>query len=236
MHRLGFEEADFSELISLLQQNPNIKVVSLFSHFVASDDPQQDAFTLVQDHKFRTWSEFIEKQLGYQVIKHISNTDGILRFERSAYDMVRLGIGLYGIDPSGNFQQHLQNVFALKTVISQIRSVGPGESVGYSRAGISEKSRKIAVIPIGYADGFRRVLGHGNGHVFVDGIKAPVVGNVCMDMCMIDVTHIRCDEGDEVVVFENNIQLGEIASLQNTIPYEVLTSVSQRVRRIYIRE
>ena len=172
----------------------------------------------------------------YPVLRHLLNSAGIVRFPEAQFDMVRLGIGLYGIGIDDAEQQQLQPVSTLKTVISQIKHIPAGESVGYSRRHITERDTCIAIIPIGYADGLNRKFGNGRGRVLVNGCPAPVIGNVCMDMCMIDITGIAAGEGDEVIIFDRTHPVQEMAKTLDTIPYEVLTAVSRRVKRIYYQE
>jgi alanine racemase len=172
----------------------------------------------------------------YPVLRHILNSSGIVRFPDAQFDMVRLGIGLYGIDPSGNMQKELQHIGVLKTVISQLRQIRSHETVGYSRKGKVTRDTMIATVAIGYADGLNRRLGNGRGYMLVNGKRAPIVGSICMDMTMLDVTDIACKEGDEVIVFGKEPGIMEIADKTGTIPYEVLTAISQRVKRVYFWE
>ena len=236
MHRLGFLESDIPALLEQLHKYPRLKIASIFSHLSASDEVRYDDFTSLQFERFGRIATEIEQAIGYKVLKHISNTAAALRFGQEGLDMVRLGIGLYGIDPSGVFPNLLEPVFTLKTTISQIKKIGPNESVGYSRKAISNHVRSIAVLALGYADGLNRLLGNGNGSFEVNGQEAPIVGNVCMDMCMIDVSGIACEEGDEAILFGKHKPIQDIAAAIGSIPYEVLTSISQRVKRIYVSE
>ncbi|UII28006.1 bifunctional UDP-N-acetylmuramoyl-tripeptide:D-alanyl-D-alanine ligase/alanine racemase [Fulvivirga maritima] len=236
MHRLGFEKPDLEELLSLLKANPNLVVKSIFSHLAGADEAEHKDFSYQQAKKVKDWSDIIKKGLGYAPIVHLLNSPGIIRFPDLQFDMVRLGIGLYGLDTNNLEQQHLLPISRLKTMISQIKKVNPGETVGYSRKGKVNHEMKIATIAIGYADGFNRGFGNGNGEVWINGKKAPVIGNVCMDMTMIDVTNIDAQEGDEVEVFGEHVTITEMADKINTIPYEILTNVSQRVKRIYYTE
>jgi alanine racemase len=236
MHRLGFLENDFDELCSVLRESPQVRIRSVFSHMAASDNPLMDGFTNSQKDKFERACDIVEKTLGYSFLKHLCNSGGITRFPSAHYDMVRLGIGMYGIGVNAEEQKNLQNVGALKTRISQIKSVKKGESVGYNRNGPVSKDTRIAVIPIGYADGFGRSLGNGRHGVFVNGKWCVTIGNICMDMCMIDVSGCEVQEGDEAVIFENAEQIEEMAKAMSSIAYEVLTSVSGRVKRIYVQE
>jgi len=234
MHRLGFLEEEAEQLCETLVRNKNIRVCSVFSHLAGSDEEQFDHFTRTQILLFRKLSEQITNSLGYPVIRHILNTSGIERFPEAQFDMVRLGIGLYGISSAD--QKNLKNVSTLKSTILQIKPVKPGETVGYSRRGKPARLSRIAIVPVGYADGINRRLGNGNGIFMVHGKPAPVIGNICMDMTMIDVTGIKAHEGDEVVIFGEGIPLTEMAARLRTIPYEVLTGVSERVKRVYYYE
>jgi alanine racemase len=233
MNRLGFGLDEVRFLIDQVLAQPEVKVKSIFSHLAASDDPQHDEFTLQQIEQFKATARSVEEALTYPVIKHILNTAGISRFPNAQLDMVRLGIGLYGIASHLDDQPQLQNVSTFKTVISQIKTVEPGESIGYGRTAMPESTIKIAVLPVGYADGFNRRWSNGKGKVNINGHLAPVIGNVCMDMCMVNVTEIPCNEGDEVELFGNQISILSLAQNLDTIPYEVLTCISNRVKRVY---
>jgi len=236
MHRLGFEEKDIPQLLSILNENPKIKVASVFSHLATSDEKKYDDFTQQQIDRFEAIKQQLQNKLAGKTLFHICNSAGITRFPKAHFDMVRLGIGLYGIDASGGFQSNLQTAFRLKSTISQVREIKADESVGYSRKGTLSTPRKIAVVAIGYADGLRRELSNGKGQVKINGQWASIVGNICMDMCMVDVTTIDCQEGDEVILFETNQEIIAFAHQLNTIPYEVLTSINQRVKRVYWQE
>ncbi len=236
MKRLGFDEQEVDEIINLLLQNQNLRVKSVFTHLAASEDKKHDLFTHEQIQKFERISEKLKAAFNYPILKHVLNSGGIARFPEAQFDMVRLGIGLYGIDPAEKLQKQLQVVGTLKTVISQIREVKSHETIGYGRKGTVQRDSSIAVVAIGYADGLNRRLSNGKGYMMVNGQKAPIVGSVCMDMTMIDVTDIICKDGDEVIVFGKEINISDIATKTGTIPYEVLTSVSQRVKRIYFYE
>lgn len=236
MHRLGFEEPDIARLIEKLAQYPFLKVKSIFSHLAASDDPSLDEFTQVQVALFDRLSAALIQTLPYPVMRHICNTGGISRFPEAHFEMVRLGIGLYGVGANEQDQRHLLNVSALKTTISQIKQLKEGDTVGYSRRGKIDKPTTLATVPIGYADGLNRKLGLGKGVLYVHDKPAPIVGSVCMDMCMIDITGIPAKEGDEVVVFDSFDRLKKLADTLGTITYEVLTSVSGRVKRVYTQE
>lgn len=236
MKRLGFDEPEIDQLTGLLKQYPNIRVRSVFAHLAASEDKKHDEFTAEQIARFKRMSDKISAAFDYPVLRHVLNSSGIVRFPAAQFDMVRLGIGLYGIDPAEKVQKELQQVGTLKTVISQLRGIKSHETVGYGRRGKVSHDAKIATVAIGYADGLNRRLGNGKGYMLVNGQKAPIVGSVCMDMTMLDVTHIDCAEGDEVIVFGKEIDIHDIADKVGTIPYEILTSISQRVKRVYFYE
>jgi Alr-MurF fusion protein len=236
MHRLGFEENDLNQLVKVLKDLPQLKINSIFSHLAGSDSEELDEFTKEQIKIFEKACKLIEKEMGYTSLKHICNSAGISRFKEAHYSMVRLGIGMYGIGANEQEQQKLENVGCLKTKISQIKNVKAGQTVGYNRSGKMEKESQIATLPIGYADGFNRLLGNGKHGVYIHGSLCKTLGNICMDMCMVDITGITCEEGDEVIIFENTQQINVLAKALNSIPYEVLTNVSGRVKRVYIHE
>ncbi|ASU34968.1 bifunctional UDP-N-acetylmuramoyl-tripeptide:D-alanyl-D-alanine ligase/alanine racemase [Mucilaginibacter xinganensis] len=237
MHRLGFEDFEIETLCDLLEANRYIRVQSVFSHLVASEAAKHDKFTKKQISNFETAYKQIELTLGYKVIKHISNTSGITRWPGAHYDMVRLGIGLYGIDTGMETPDTgLQPVATLKTSVAQVKKIKAGETLSYSRSGSLTKDGKIATVRIGYADGYLRAFGNGVGKMLVKGVLAPTVGNITMDMCMIDVTGIDVKEGDEVIIFNEQQRINDLATQIGTIPYEILTNVSQRVKRVYFYE
>ncbi len=236
MHRLGFEAENLSELIAILMNNPAVKVQSILSHLATSDNQNDQTFALEQIALFEKLSTALIKNLGYVPIRHILNTSGISNFKENQYDMVRLGIGLYGVSNDPEEQKQLENVGTLKSVISQIRIIEAGESVGYSRRFIANESTKIATIPIGYADGISRQWGNGVGFVTINHQKAPIVGSICMDMLIVNCTGIDCFEGDQVEIFGTNPTIVHLSSALQTIPYEIMTSISQRVKRIFYRE
>ncbi|ESU24398.1 UDP-N-acetylmuramoylalanyl-D-glutamyl-2,6- diaminopimelate--D-alanyl-D-alanine ligase [Flavobacterium enshiense DK69] len=236
MHRLGFEEKDLDELIGLLRNNNLISVKSIFSHFSASDDLQYKDFTLFQIRTFDSMSQKIMSELSISPIRHILNTSGIYNFSEYQFEMVRLGIGLYGVGNDPEEMTHLEHISTLKTIILQIKNIPVGDSVGYSRKFIADKPTRTAVIPIGYADGIPRSWGNEKGYVVVNQKKARIVGNICMDMLMIDVTDIDCREGDTVTVFGKSPRVTELAEVVGTIPYEILTSISHRVKRVFYKE
>ena len=236
MKRLGFETSDMPTLSKRIQQSSRLRVASVYSHLVASDAPEHQAFTKEQIQRFDQAYQQLVQVIGYHPLQHILNTAGIINHPEAQFDMVRLGIGLYGFDSSGHFQKRLQSVSTLKTVISQLHHVAPGETVGYNRHGKSDQQLRIATLPVGYADGIVRACGNGKVSFLVNGKPAPTVGNICMDMCMIDVTNIDCGEGDPVIIFGRELPITTLAAAIGTIPYEVLTSISQRVKRVYLKD
>jgi Alr-MurF fusion protein len=236
MHRLGFQPEEAQKLGNILKENVYIQVKSVFSHFAVSDILEQEEFTRLQVTKLKYSFEILVKTLGYRPLLHIANSTGIINYPEYQFDAVRLGIGMYGYIDNEKVLNKLENVITLKTVISNIHDLKPGETVGYGRQFVVEKTTAVATVPIGYADGIRRIVGNGKGYVTIHGEKAPIIGNVCMDMMMIDVTNIACKEGDTVIIMGENPSLKEYAEWYQTIPYEVLTSISPRVKRIYYRE
>lgn len=237
MHRLGFEEKELENLLTILRTQDKLKVNSIFTHLAASDQPEHDSFTIQQINLFEKWSQKVIDQLGYPTLRHILNSNGITRFKDYQYEMVRLGLGLYGIDNSEMIQDLLQPVGTLKTTITQIKEVAAGETVGYSRKGKVTEDKRIATVGIGYADGLDRRLSNGKGFMMIHQQQAPIIGNVCMDMTMLDITHIpEAKEGDEVLVFGKELPIQWLAERTGTIPYEILTSISQRVKRVYFQE
>ena len=236
MHRLGFEAKDLIELGDLLKATNRFKIQTVFSHLAASDSQEHDAFTKLQADEFLKGCTILQEALGYSFIRHIANTSSIHRHPNLQFDMVRLGIGLYGVDSNRDMQSKLKNVSTLKTTISQIKKVAAGESIGYSRMGKVKEEKLIATVRIGYADGFPRVLSNGVGSMWVKGNLVPVIGNVCMDMTMLDITGTNIKEGDEVIVFGENLPVSDLATKAQTIAYEILTGVSQRVKRVYFEE
>ncbi|SCY60342.1 bifunctional UDP-N-acetylmuramoyl-tripeptide:D-alanyl-D-alanine ligase/alanine racemase [Flavobacterium caeni] len=236
MHRLGFEEKQLEELIFILRAHPAVQVKSILSHMATSDDLNHRDFALSQIALFDRLSERLMTELKIKPIRHILNTSGIENFPQAQYDMVRLGIGLYGISNDADEQKFLENVGTLKSIISQLRTIPAGDSVGYGRRFMATAPTKVATVPIGYADGISRHWGNGNGHVVINGKKAPILGSVCMDMLMVDVSEIKCKEGDAVIIFGENPTVIQMAQKLETIPYEILTSISQRVKRVFYRE
>ncbi|OCB76658.1 bifunctional UDP-N-acetylmuramoyl-tripeptide:D-alanyl-D-alanine ligase/alanine racemase [Flavobacterium crassostreae] len=235
MHRLGFEKEAIPELIATLKGNPHVKVQSILSHLATSDDLVHRDFTISQINLFETLSSRIILELENHPIRHILNTSGISNYPDAQYNMVRLGIGLYGVSNDPLEQKYLENVGTLKSVISQIRTIAPGQSVGYGRKFMAQSTTNVATIPIGYADGISRGWGNGVGFVIIKNKKATIIGSICMDMLMVDVTAIDCREGDAVVIFGEKPTVSYLAKKLKTIPYEILTSISQRVKRVFYR-
>ena len=235
MHRLGFVGSDIRRLCDMLKREEcPLRVVSVFSHLACSDEPDKDDFTHRQISLFQDWSGELMRLLERKdICRHILNSSGIARFADAQMDMVRLGIGLYGYAPEPDVQQHLRPVSRLTSRISQIKEIPEGDSVGYGRRWVASKPSRIAIIPIGYADGLNRRLGYGHGSMLVAGHEVPIIGSICMDMCFLDVTGIDCHEGDEVVIFGDKELMQHLAKAANTISYEILTSVAPRVKRIY---
>jgi len=237
MHRLGFDEHDLAELIQILKHQISLKIVTVFSHLTGSEEIGLDDFSKEQAKRFTQMSEQLESALGYSFIKHLCNSSGITRHPEMHFDMVRLGLGLYGIDGSKKVSKQLHIVSKLKTVISQIKLVPANETVGYNRKGVLKRDTKIGTVCVGYADGIARRLGNGVGKMMVNNTLVPIVGNVCMDMCMLDITDVsEVNEGDAVEVFGDHITVNHLAEWADTIPYEILTSISQRVKRVYFEE
>jgi alanine racemase len=236
MHRLGFLKEELDELIALLKNEKSIVVRSAFSHLAVADDESQDDFTRSQFAGFREMGQRLRTELNDRIMLHILNSAGISRFPGEQHDMVRLGIGLYGIGCNEQEQQQLQHVGTLKSIITQIRNVPAKESVGYGRSWMVKKPSRIATVPVGYADGLDRRLGNGRGKVRISGTLVPIIGNICMDMFMADITGLTAEEGDEVLIFSEEYTVLQLAADLDTIPYEVLTSISARVRRVYFYE
>ena len=234
MSRLGFSPDDMPQLIERLQRQKAVIPRSIFSHFAGSDSSDFDAFTHQQAARFDRAATALQAAFPHKILRHICNSAGIERFPEYHHDMVRLGLGLYGISPVGD--RLLHPISTLKSTILQIHDVPESETVGYSRRGRLVRPSRIASIPIGYADGLNRRLGNGLGHCIVNGQPAPYVGNICMDVCMIDITDIPCHEGDSVEIFGPTLPVTQLAQWLGTIPYEVMTGISTRVRRIYTVE
>jgi alanine racemase len=225
---------DIKTLTEKINATGSIKIVSVFSHLAASEDPDFDFFTRQQVSLFNKVSDDIKAVTGYPFMKHILNSSGIVRFPDYQFDMVRPGIGIYGI---GSFKgMNLKIAGRFKTRVSQVKRIPAGEPVGYNCADVSDKERIIAILPVGYADGLNRKLGNRNGNLFIAGKYVPIVGNICMDMCMADVTGMDVVAGNEAEIFGKNILVTELALKCDTIPYEILTSIPQRVKRTFYRE
>jgi alanine racemase len=233
MHRLGFEKAEAESIINELRDGV-LRVVSVFSHLATSDDEKQDEFTRRQIEEFGSICSMLKKELGYSFMRHILNTSGIERFPEAQFEMVRLGIGLYGVSEFAG--DKVMEVSTFKTRITQIKELEKGETIGYNRVGKVDKQMRIATIPVGYADGIPRSLSNGIGKFRINRHLAPLIGNVCMDMCMLDITGIRANEGDEVIIFGKDHSVKNIAKYSNTIAYEILTGISRRVKRVYYQE
>lgn len=236
LNRLGFVENDIPWIVKKLSKTGHVKIQSAFSHLAASEDPNQRDFSKGQIEWFRKISETLTDKLGYRPLFHCTNTSGIINYPEAHFDMVRTGIGLYGFGNDKKASVHLTPIGTLKTIISQIHTVHKGESVGYNRGFIAEKTTKSATLPIGHADGISRFYGNRKGWVSIHGQKAYILGNVCMDMLMVDVTNIDCKEGDEVIVLGPNASASELSEAIDSIPYELITSISQRVKRSILRK
>lgn len=231
MHRLGFDDSNIKELTEILKDTKAVKVASVFSHLVGSDDKKFNDFSKLQVKRYQKFYDIIKSGIGYSPTRHILNSAGILRFPEYQFDMVRLGIGMYGLIPE--ISDEIKAVSEFKSIISQIHIVDKNETISYSRSGKVKKTSRIATIPVGYADGFDRRLGNGNWFFIINNRKAFTIGNVCMDMCMVDISDIEAKEGDEVVIFGYKNSVCEMAKKLNTIPYEIITGISQRIKRIY---
>ena len=235
MHRLGFSNSELPELIRRIQANPMLNVKSVFSHLATADNPAEDEFTLRQIHTFEEGSQMVLEAFP-QALRHILNTAGISRFPHYQFEMVRLGIGLYGVPTCEVDKGVLLPVVSLKTTINQIKHIPAGDSIGYNRHGRAERDMRVGIVPIGYADGLSRLLGNGNGVFYVHGRPVKVIGDICMDMCMLDLTDVEASEGDTVIIFDAEHDIADIAKACQTIPYEIMTRVSQRVKRVYYQE
>ncbi len=236
MHRLGFIEEDYEWLKEVIATNPSLRVASIFSHLVGADEGEHTPFSHLQYERFRKGTDILEAAIGRSVLKHLLNSAGIVRFPEYKMDMVRLGIGLYGIEATRQKQSMLQTVGTLKATISQIKHVPAGETIGYGRKGVLDTASVIATISLGYADGYDRRFGNGNGQVLVNGVKCPTVGNICMDMTMIDITGSKAREGDAVVVMGEGLPAWQLAEAIGTIPYELFTNIGERVKRVFHKE
>jgi alanine racemase len=233
MHRLGFNDNQLTELLSVLVANPSVRVTGVLSHLASADKPEHDGFTRTQIDRFTAACGRLEQGLGYSFTRHLCNTAGLLRFPDAHFDMVRLGIGLYGVPSCTEDTRAVLPAGTLKTRISQLRNVAAGDSVGYGLRGIADHDRTIATVPVGYADGYPRALSSGKGKAYLHGHEVAVTGSVCMDMTMFDVTGVECAEGDELELFGDRPTLHELAAAAGTIPYEVLAGISPRVFRVY---
>ncbi|MBA3828035.1 MAG: bifunctional UDP-N-acetylmuramoyl-tripeptide:D-alanyl-D-alanine ligase/alanine racemase [Taibaiella sp.] len=237
MHRLGFMPGEMDDLTAQIADNPHVHIASIFSHLAASDDSAQDEFTLQQAALLEQMAATLTKALTYKPLLHIANSAAIVRHPRLQMDMVRLGLGLYGIDGTGILHDQLRQIGTLKTTIAQVKDIPAGDTIGYNRSAVATTPMRIAVISIGYADGYPRSMGNGNAYVLVQGRQAPTVGIICMDMCMIDITHIpEAKEGDDVIIFSPALPVTLLATWSQTIPYEIMTGISQRVKRVYVNE
>ena len=234
LNRLGFNESDIPKIIKILSETNAVKVLSIFSHLAASEDLNEKEFTENQIRSFNRIASQIEAALPYKPFKHLANTSGIINFPEAHLDMVRSGIGLYGFGNDDNEDANFIPMATLKTNISQIHSLEPNESVGYNRAFTATKKIKTATLPLGHADGIGREYGNGKGVVRIHGQNAPIIGNTCMDMIMVDVTAIDCQEGDEVIVFGQDPTATKFAEGAKTISYELITGISQRVKRVFV--
>lgn len=236
LNRLGFWENDVDWIMERLESTQSVKVRSIFSHLAASEDLNEREFTLNQIESFKNISNELSDRLGYMPIRHQSNTSAVINYPEAQFDMVRTGIGLYGYGNDPEEDKKLKPVATLKSVISQIHKLEPGESVGYNRAYTTSGYERSATIPLGHADGIPRALGNGNGYVLIKGKKAPIIGNVCMDMLMVNITDIDCSEGDEVIVMGPENSATAVAESANTISYELLTALSHRIKRVICRK
>ena len=236
MHRLGFDMQDLPRLIDIVKRNPKLRIASVFSHLAAAEDPAEDAFTRRQIALFGRMTDVLCAAFDYKILRHILNSAGIIRFPEAQFDMVRLGIQLYGCSEIPEMTMKLHNVVTLKTVITQIKQIPAGETIGYNRTWRLQRDTQVAIIPIGYADGYPRELCNGRGKVLVQGQKVPVIGKICMDMCMLDITGLRVHEGDEVIVYGEGNTVSEMAAAAGLISYELMTRISQRVPRVYVQE
>jgi alanine racemase len=235
MHRLGFTAADLTPLATRIQEIPQLKIISIFSHLAAAEDAQEDTFTRQQIAQFKEMSDTFSARFPYPIMRHILNSAGISRFSEIAqFEMVRLGIGLYGCSSVPNEQAQLQDPVTLKSVVTEVKKIAKGESVGYNRTFVADRDTTLAIIPIGYADGLPRELSNGVGNILIHNKLAPIIGKICMDVCMVDVTDFGVKEGDEVIVYGAGNPLYSIANTLHKIPYELLTAISRRVPREYI--
>jgi Alr-MurF fusion protein len=237
MNRLGFAVAEAEKLATHLSATTILRVQSVFSHLAASEEAVQDPFTFHQAEQFKKAVDILKEELSYSFAIHIANSAAAIRHPQLQFDMVRLGIGMYGVDSAATGKLNLQTVATLKSTVAQLKQLKKGESVSYNRKGVVDKDSTIATIRLGYADGYPRRLGNGTGKVWINRQLAPVIGTVCMDMFMIDVTGINeVKEGDTVIVFGQQLPVQQVAQWAGTIPYEIMTGISQRVKRVYFEE
>ncbi len=236
MKRLGFELDQMQQLADVLKSQPEIRVKSLYTHLAESDNLRDSRFTNLQISRFNQAFEFLSKALNYSIFRHVLNSEGIFNYQKVQFEMVRLGIGMYGISSNPQIKRMLKPVISWVSAISQVKTIQKGESVGYNRTFIAKEAGKIAVIPVGYADGFRRSLSNGKGGVFIKGQFCPTLGRVCMDMIMVDVTGLAVQEGDRVEIIGEHQPIENLAKLMDTIPYEVMTGISKRVHRVYLED
>jgi alanine racemase len=234
MNRLGFLPNEISKLIQYIKSQPEVYIKSVFSHLSSADDKEERDFTLEQINKFEQYSNQLTSAFNYPIDRHILNTAGIENYPEYQFDMVRLGIGMYGINVSDNSE--IQPISSLKTVVIQLKNLKKGDSIGYGRKTTAGEEMTIAMLPIGYSDGLRRSIGNGGYSFYVNGKQCPIAGNICMDICMIDVTTCDAKVGDEVEVFGKHNSIEDLATAMDTIPYEVLTSISQRVKRVFYKD
>jgi alanine racemase len=236
MHRLGFCQNDIDDLLRLIQDNPCLQIASVFSHLASAEDENDRDFSLSQIHDFNQMCRLLEERLQTTFLKHILNSAGVINYPEAQMDMVRLGIGLYGIDSADKIKDQLHNVTSFKTTISQLKKLEQGSRVGYNRKGIVEEDALVATIGVGYADGFPRLMGNGRGQVKIKNQLCPIIGNVCMDMCMVDVSGLQLEAGEEVILFDQDLRVEKMAEICHTISYEILAGISQRVKRVYFNE
>lgn len=234
LNRLGLSEDDLDDLVLKLNNTKAVTVKSLFSHLAASEDAAEKDFSKLQIKRFNTIASSFKHKLKSNPWLHLCNTSGVINYPEAHFDMVRCGIGLYGFGNSAKEDKNLKPIASLKSVISQIHNIKKDETVGYNRAYKAKGTERTATVPIGHADGINRTYGNGKGFVFINGAKAPIVGNVCMDMIMVNITHIDCQEGDEVIIFDSNYKASHLSESAKTISYEIITSISQRVKRSFL--
>ncbi|WP_048330806.1 alanine racemase [Bizionia psychrotolerans] len=234
LNRLGFDPVDVSEIVSTLKNTKSVQAKSIFSHLAASEDLNEKLFTEKQIATFKTISKTFKESIGYKPMLHLCNTSGVLNYPEAHFDMVRVGIGLYGFGNSEKEDVYFTPIATLKSIISQIHTIEAGESVGYNRAFKGANKTRSATIPIGHADGIGRQYGNGKGFVTIHNKQAPIIGNVCMDMIMVDVSDIDCQEGDEVIIFGKNPTANKLAQTTKSISYEIITAISQRVKRVFL--